>query len=494
MRKALRPFARFDRQIVRAVSKIPAGPIDDVMRGLSSSATKGKLWFGLAAGAALIPGKPRRAALSGVLALAIASATTNLVFKTLLPRRRPAAELLPIFRFVNPQPTSSSLPSGHSASAFAFATGVATVSPAMGLALVPLAAGVAYSRVHTGAHWPSDVVIGSAIGVAAGLLVRNWFPPHEISPETRITPVDAAKLDGGEGLRLVANPGSGSYSEESMAALKQALPKLQIKELGEGKELERVIDEALRRPGAQALAVWGGDGTVGAVAQRAIAEDLPLAVFPGGTFNHFARDVHTADAETVERAVQAGTALRADVAEVKLERVGGTETRIMLNTASVGIYPELVQRREALQQTLGKPVASIIAGLRTFAVVKPSKLKIDGKLSKVWLIYLGRGRYYPRGFAPLERPVLDDGVLDTRYISARTAFSRLRLLSAILTGRTEVSSVISIGTEQKLRLESVNEPFALAIDGEVIDGVRSAQFTVLPGALTVYAPPPADIE
>ncbi|AJT42276.1 bifunctional phosphatase PAP2/diacylglycerol kinase family protein [Psychromicrobium lacuslunae] len=494
MRKVLRPFARADRRIVRAVSKIPAGPIDQTMRGLSAAATKGKLWFAIAGAAALVPGKPRRAALSGLLALGIASATTNLVFKTLLPRRRPAAELLPIFRFVNPQPTSSSLPSGHSASAFAFATGVATVSPTMGLALAPLAAGVAYSRVHTGAHWPSDVVIGSAIGVAAGLVVRNWFPPHEVTPETKISPITAASLEQGEGLRLVANPGSGSYTEDSIAALKRELPKLEIAELEEDKELEQVIDQALQKPGAKALAVWGGDGTVGAVAQRALAEELPLAVFPGGTFNHFARDVHSANVETVERAVQAGTALRTDIAEVSMQRAEGTETRVMLNTASVGIYPELVQRREALQQTLGKPLASIIAGLRTFAVLKPSTLKIDGKATKVWLIYLGRGRYYPRGFAPLERPVLDDGVLDIRYISARSALSRLRLLAAILTGRTEVSPVITIGTEQKLRLESVGEPFALAIDGEVIDGVHSAEFSVLPGALTVYAPPPADIE
>ncbi|WP_394940438.1 phosphatase PAP2 family protein [Psychromicrobium sp. YIM B11713] len=488
MRKALRPFAELDRRIVRAVSTIPAGPLDGVMRGLSASATKGKLWFGLAGVGALIPGRPRRAALSGVLALGIASAATNLIFKTLLPRRRPAASLLPIFRFVNPQPSSSSLPSGHSASAAAFVTGVCTVSPGIGLALAPLAVGVAYSRVHTGAHWPSDVLLGSAIGVAAGLVVRNWFPPHEVTPASRITEVAAAPLAGGAGLQLIANPGSGSYSPEAMADLRESLPGIRITELSEDQGFDQIVDQALAAADTEALAVWGGDGTVGSLAQRAIAEKLPLAVFPGGTFNHFARDVHTARVADVERAVQQGTALLADVAEVKLETAEGQQTRIMLNTASVGIYPELVQRREALQKTLGKPVASIIAGLRTFVVLRPTKLKIDGKPSKIWLIYLGRGRYYPRGFAPLERPVLDDGVLDARYISARTAFSRFRLLGAILTGRTEVSPVVTLSTATSVRLEMADDAFALAIDGEVFDGVRSAVFAVLPAALTVYAP------
>lgn len=487
MRKALRPFAKFDRAMVRRISKLPSGPLDTAMRDLSAVATKGKLWLGIAGVAALIPGRPRRAALRGVLALSVASATTNLVFKTLLPRRRPSAELLPVFRFVNPQPVSSSLPSGHSASAVAFVTGVATTSPAMGLALAPLAAGVAYSRIHTGAHWPSDVLIGSAIGVASGLLVRNWFPTHTPTPPVRVTEAPAPALPAGAGLSLVANSGSGSYSDEAMAGLRKELPDLELTEYDGAAPLLQLIDHAVQRPGVEALGVWGGDGTVGAVAQRALKEQLPLAVFPGGTFNHFARDVHAADPASVRDAIGKGAAISTDVAEVSIERSDGMLNRIMLNTASVGIYPELVQRRELLQKRLGKPVAGIVAGLRTFTVLRPTRLSIDGRRQKIWLVYLGRGRYYPRGFAPLERPVLDDGVLDVRTISARTAFSRFRLLGAILTGRTEVSSAIELNTPTSLRLDAVDRPFDLAIDGEVIAGVTAAVFTVLPGALTVYS-------
>lgn len=63
-------------------------------------------------------------------------------------------------------PKSHSFPSGHAASGFAFATAVASEAPLAGGLLTALAALVAYSRVHTGVHHPSDVVAGAVIGAA----------------------------------------------------------------------------------------------------------------------------------------------------------------------------------------------------------------------------------------------------------------------------------------------------------------------------------------
>ncbi|WP_311380779.1 phosphatase PAP2 family protein [Arthrobacter sp. ISL-28] len=116
----------------------------------------------------------------GLIALALASGT-NAVFKTLLPSR-PRPEQLSFLRFGPPESGSSSLPSGHSASAAAFATGVALVSPGLGAAVIPVAAGVGYSRVHIGAHWPSDVVLGSALGIGAALLTKKLWPGLQSCP------------------------------------------------------------------------------------------------------------------------------------------------------------------------------------------------------------------------------------------------------------------------------------------------------------------------
>jgi undecaprenyl-diphosphatase len=70
---------------------------------------------------------------------------------------------VPVVRHV-PMPTSRSFPSGHAASAFAFAGGVGRALPADGIPMHLLAGAVAYSRVHTGVHFPGDVMLGAVLG------------------------------------------------------------------------------------------------------------------------------------------------------------------------------------------------------------------------------------------------------------------------------------------------------------------------------------------
>jgi membrane-associated phospholipid phosphatase len=79
----------------------------------------------------------------GIASLAVAATVVNLGIKPLGRRRRPdrLAQEVPLARQV-PMPASRSFPSGHAASAFAFATGVGHVSPAAALPLRALAAAV----------------------------------------------------------------------------------------------------------------------------------------------------------------------------------------------------------------------------------------------------------------------------------------------------------------------------------------------------------------
>ncbi|GKV71961.1 glycerophosphatase [Pseudarthrobacter sp. NCCP-2145] len=441
---------------------------------------------------AAFPGRPRRAALHGLIAQAVASAVTNVVFKTLLPRARPLPEHLPVFRFVHPQPTSSSMPSGHSASAVAFAVGAGLVQPVIGAALAPVAAGVAYSRVHTGAHWPSDVFFGSALGACAALLTRTWWPVRPPFPDVARTWTTAPELPGGRGLSIVVNTLGGSFTEETATALQGVFPDAHINSVHPDQDLLREIRHAAEHPGTRALGVWGGDGTVGAAAAAAVEHSLPLLVLPGGTLNHFARDAGTGSLKEAVAAASKGDAALADVGIVTVERgLAGSPERAqltMLNTSSVGLYPNFVRRREQLQPALGKPLAGVVAMFRTFAAGTPSTLTIDGRRHKVWIAYVGRGRYYPRDHAPLFRPVMDDGVLDVRMITADESFARLRLLWSVLTGTVATSRITHLSEATRVRIDAGGSPMALAVDGEALAGVRSVEYTVRRRAFAYYSP------
>jgi membrane-associated phospholipid phosphatase len=109
----------------------------------------------------------RRAAGNGIASLALTSALVNAVLKPLWGRRRPerVEHRVPFARRVG-MPKTRSFPSGHATSAFAFATGVASEAPVPGGLLIALAALVAYSRVHTGVHYPSDIVAAAVIGAS----------------------------------------------------------------------------------------------------------------------------------------------------------------------------------------------------------------------------------------------------------------------------------------------------------------------------------------
>jgi undecaprenyl-diphosphatase len=168
--EVLRDLGRLDLAVYRAIAATPTPTLDEPLRRLSDVATRSKLWLGIAAAMAAVGGRTgRRAAVTGVAALGINSVVVNLVGKLSFRRLRPdrAGTGVPEARHVR-MPSSPSFPSGHAASGFAFADAIAESAPAIAMPLRVLAAVVAYSRVHTGVHYPGDVIVGALIGSSIG--------------------------------------------------------------------------------------------------------------------------------------------------------------------------------------------------------------------------------------------------------------------------------------------------------------------------------------
>ncbi|MEO8140112.1 MAG: phosphatase PAP2 family protein [Gemmatimonadota bacterium] len=164
-----------DQAVYSAVAHTPTPALDRGMSALSRAANYSRLWMTSSAALALLGGRPgRRAAVEGLTSVAVTSAAVNLAVKRIWRRQRPdrAGQEVPVARQVR-MPTSLSFPSGHSAAAFAFATGVGTRLPGVAVPLHALAGVVAYSRVHTGVHHPSDVVVGSVLGTVLAQLTTR---------------------------------------------------------------------------------------------------------------------------------------------------------------------------------------------------------------------------------------------------------------------------------------------------------------------------------
>jgi membrane-associated phospholipid phosphatase len=169
--RALRELSSIDHAVYEAIAATPTPTLDEPFRRLSNAANRSVLWIGIAAALAAFGGRRgRRAAVAGLGSIGVSSAIVNLGLKSVWARARPDRAGVVAGRRVR-MPSSTSFPSGHSASAFAFATAVGRSLPWLALPLRLVAALVAYSRVHTGVHYPGDAVVGSVVGGATGLVV-----------------------------------------------------------------------------------------------------------------------------------------------------------------------------------------------------------------------------------------------------------------------------------------------------------------------------------
>ena len=180
-RRVIEELDALDRAVYASVATVATPSLDRALARLSDAADHSKLWLGTAAVLAVAGGfRGRQAALVGVAAVGVSSAISNILVKQILPRHRPDRESAPVpaERRVH-MPTSRSFPSGHSASAFAFAAGTGASLPPLSLPLHVAAAMVAYSRVHSGVHYPGDTIAGALLGSAIGAAVHRIIIQRE---------------------------------------------------------------------------------------------------------------------------------------------------------------------------------------------------------------------------------------------------------------------------------------------------------------------------
>ncbi|WP_243274553.1 bifunctional phosphatase PAP2/diacylglycerol kinase family protein [Streptomyces albus subsp. chlorinus] len=538
-------LSAWDRALFRRVAVTDWPRAEGVLPRLSRAADHSKLWTGTAAAIVLSgAGGPRarRGALRALASVAVTSAVVNTVGKGAFRRVRPVLDDVPVIRRLKRLPTSTSFPSGHSASAAAFATGLALESRGWGAAVAPVAASVAFSRVYTGVHYPSDVLVGAALGAATAFGVRAVLDARRRVPPAQPL-VEAPALPQGRGLSVVANPGSGSaaFVEE----VTEALPAARVTRWDpDASSLPQLLDKEAQRAAEEggALGVFGGDGTVNAAARAAHRHGVPLAVLPGGTHNHLALDLGIGSSADLTNAVGQGHAIAVDLARFAPPRGAavqgagdgrgdgdGRGTRDLrstrefrgggefggggdgaehgdwdgegdadadgpgyfVNTFSLGAYGDLVEVRDRWRGRVGPWAAGLIAAVHVLRQSRPFEVRVNGRKRSLWLLFVGNCSYHTIGGGPggARRFNLADGMLDIHLVKAGR-WARTRLVASAFAGVLHRSPVHAAARGRRLHLAGIPEGTLCSYDGETAPS-PTALLLDKPGTpLTVYRPLP----
>ena len=241
--------------------------------------------------------------------------------------------------------------------------------------------------------------------------------------------------------------------------------------------------------GTPRILVSGGDGTIAAAATALAGSKTQLAVLPGGTLNHFARDlgISVVAAEALELA--SGESCRG-------VDVGTVNGRVFLNTSSVGAYVRFVRVREALEKRFGYRLASTFAALRIlfqFRLVAV-ELEVEGKtrIYRTPLVFIGVGE------RELQLPTLGNRVAGGRsglHVMVVRGRSRARLLALGLAAVAKgVRAVARTPEFDSFLVDRCTIDFRrggpVSVDGELVTLAPPLEFALHRGALTVVCPAP----
>ena len=456
---------RLDCRLFGEVARRHAPALDRTLPPLSNAANHSKLWLSIACCFTAGGGRRgRRAAVRGLGSVAVTSLVVNQGIKRIVRRPRPSLRDVPVVRRVPVAPFTTSFPSGHAASAAAFATGAAAELAPAGVPLTVLAAAVAGSRTYVGVHYPVDVVAGALAGASVARLTCRLWPTLPAYADTIPPSKDLRRLEPvseGDGVGLVVNPGSGAaLAPHSGEELRRRLPRAHIVGLSTGAELSRALEQLAST--CEVIGICGGDGSAAAAAEVALGRSRPMFVIPGGTLNHLARDLRVKTADDAIAALADGEAVGVDV--------GSIDGRLFLNSAGFGAYPDMLDARRGFERRLGRWAGQLAALVRTLMRAEPLELMVGDRRRSVWMGFVGNCRHEPAGLGPSWRPRLDDGCFDVRLLLAESRYSRQRLLCVILTGRLAGARDYVQFRTRELRIESNRPHLRLAADGECFDG------------------------
>jgi diacylglycerol kinase family enzyme len=265
---------------------------------------------------------------------------------------------------------------------------------------------------------------------------------------------------------LNAGCGNAEAAREALAAAGFELEAVQPQ------ELEKCLKEAIGQ-GIRRIVVAGGDGTIATAASLVAKTKTELAVLPGGTLNHFAKD-HGIPTDLGKAALVAadGQAVGADI--------GYVSDLVFLNTSSIGAYVTFVRERERLEKRFGYSIASVIAFIRMLSEIRTFSVTLElggeKRTYRASLLFIGVGE------RELKLPILGNRVKNGRrglHVMIVQGRRPARLFALAIAGITK-------GSRQAEKLPEFHE---FLVDSCRIDLTRPTATIGLDGELKRFRTP-----
>jgi Diacylglycerol kinase catalytic domain len=236
---------------------------------------------------------------------------------------------------------------------------------------------------------------------------------------------------------------------------------------------------ALRRAvsdGAPRVVVAGGDGTIASAASVLAGTSTALAVLPGGTLNHFARDhgIPTDPDEALRVALEG---------PVKAVDVGYLNDQLFVGTSSVGAYVRFVQTRDRLEPYLGYWLASLAAGMRILRALRNIKVTFEsgGEIGVRQLTPPGLGQLAGAPGGALHAVVPRGRRQARRFVRAWASFDRGLKVESRALG-------LDSALVDRLTLDLPMQVVKVATDGEIRRQRMPLEYRLARGALNLVVP------
>ncbi|PZQ99505.1 MAG: diacylglycerol kinase [Cereibacter sphaeroides] len=253
-----------------------------------------------------------------------------------------------------------------------------------------------------------------------------------------------------------------------------------------GSAIVRAAQQAVK-DGADVVIALGGDGTQSAVAGVLAGSDRVMAVLPGGTFNYFARGLGVGD--TLDAALE--TILNGQIGTVDIGEVNG---RIFLNNASFGIYPEILERREAIYDRYGRSRAaaywSVLLSLLDLRDPMHLALTVNGATRHFYtpLAFAARSPYQLEGLGLDGADAVRAGHFALFLAKGKSPGGLMSAAFRLAMGRTARGQDFDLVISDDLLIETSHPTRLVAFDGEKARLTGPFHLRMRPGALSIILP------